>query len=297
MLRVVEVPAREMGREPPFAIPILHEKVRLDAPAGEYEFLASFEHGAAAAGGCVRFFLSDPAALPVIGGEVTVWEDGSLLTNWLDSRAVACQEFRESAGTQPKLILVGQLHGAKDNAPMWSALVQWVARGSVAVFLDPLAFKRDDHPLGWLPLKSKGTYSRTGTWASARDDFAKAHPIFRGLPSGGLLDLTYYRDLIPEYSFDGQDTPDDLVAGALGVGYYSGLHRSGYYSGTHIAEYRLGAGSFIINTFLILGNLGSHPAADRLLLNMIAYGRRKCRGALVSTPMDLDTLLSTIAYR
>ena len=144
----------------------------------------------------------------------------------------------------------------------------------MAIFLTPSAFQREDDPLGWLPLENRGALSWTGTWAAGRDDFAKTHPIFDGLPSNGYLDLVFYRDLIPEHSFDGQDTPDELVAGALGVGFYSATHRSGYYAGTHTAVYRLGKGKFIINTFLILENLGKHPAADRLLLNMVNYASR-----------------------
>ena len=38
-----------------------------------------------------------------------------------------------------------------------------------------------------------------------------------------------------------------------------------------LGEYPLGAGRFILNTFNLLDQVGTHPAADRLLLNLIHY--------------------------
>ena len=45
----------------------------------------------------------------------------------------------------------------------------------------------------------------------------------------------------------------------------------GYASGIMLGEYRLGAGRFILNTLNILSQVGTHPVADRLLLNLIHY--------------------------
>ena len=41
-----------------------------------------------------------------------------------------------------------------------------------------------------------------------------------------------------------------------------------------IAVYRLGEGRVILNTLRIRENLGSHPAAERLLLNILRYAAR-----------------------
>jgi hypothetical protein len=77
--------------------------------------------------------------------------------------------------------------------------------------------------------------------------------------------------------FDGQDTPDEVFAAAFAAGYgayYPGSPcPTGYTSGVLLGSYRLGKGRFIINAFRILESLGEHPAADRLMVNLI----RACR--------------------
>lgn len=107
------------------------------------------------------------------------------------------------------------------------------------------------------------------------------------------MDWDYYGDVIPRTMFSGQETPDDVAAAAFAVGYPC---PGGYTSGILIGAYRLGAGSFIINNCRVLENLGMHPAADRLLLNMIRHA-----GSLVAaTPEplepDFETRLAEMGY-
>ncbi len=86
-----------------------------------------------------------------------------------------------------------------------------------------------------------------------------------------MLDPTYYRDLIADETFDGQEEPDEVVAGGFAVGSY---HPGGYAAGLTIAVFRCGAGRLIVNSLPILEHLEMHPAADRLLANMIDYASR-----------------------
>ena len=46
-----------------------------------------------------------------------------------------------------------------------------------------------------------------------------------------------------------------------------------YSSGLMLAVYESGAGRFILNTLLIRENLGSNPAAERLLRNLLNYAQ------------------------
>jgi hypothetical protein len=132
--------------------------------------------------------------------------------------------------------------------------------------------------LARLPLANKGSFTALRSWAYCRDDFVKDHPVFDGLPGRGLLDPVFYRDLVPRMVLSGQDTPGELAAGWVAVGYGDQPDDppGGYYSGIHIAVYELGTGRFVINSLRILENLG-HPAADRLLLNLIRYAREHVR--------------------
>jgi hypothetical protein len=63
-----------------------------------------------------------------------------------------------------------------------------------------------------------------------------------------------------------------------------------------VAEYTLGSGRFLINTFNVLSNLDVHPAADRMLINMIAHGQSQASGALTPLPKNFPALLKSIGY-
>ncbi len=100
------------------------------------------------------------------------------------------------------------------------------------------------------------------------DEWAKRHPIFEGMPSGGLLDYAYYREIIPDLVWQGQDPPQEAVAGAIKAS-------QDYASGLMVAVYRLGDGRIVLNTLRIRENLDGNPAAERLLRNMLRYAGRR----------------------
>jgi hypothetical protein len=107
--------------------------------------------------------------------------------------------------------------------------------------------------------------------------------------AGGLLDLTFYRELIPDLVWAGQDPPTEAVAGAINAA-------QGYSSGLLVAVYELEAGRFILNTLRIRDHLGRHPAAERLLRNMLRYAARDTRKPPAALPPDFDTQLSALGY-
>ena len=55
----VKIPDPKGKPEPAFAMPVFAEDVVIDGPSGKYRFLATFEKGAAAAGGDVEFYVAD----------------------------------------------------------------------------------------------------------------------------------------------------------------------------------------------------------------------------------------------
>jgi hypothetical protein len=104
-----------------------------------------------------------------------------------------------------------------------------------------------------------------------KDEWAKRHPIFDGLPSGGLMDYTFYREIIPDLVLSGQDPPAEAVAGAIKAS-------QDYSSGLMLAVYDVGEGRIILNTLRIRENLGTHPAAESLLLNLLRQAAHETAG-------------------
>jgi len=98
---------------------------------------------------------------------------------------------------------------------------------------------------------------------------ANRHPVFAGLQSPGIMDWDFYGPVIPHDLFEGMDTPDETIAAAFATGHHASP--TGYACGLLVATYRAGAGRLILSTPYILENLGTHPAADRLLLNLMRH--------------------------
>lgn len=257
----------EPGREAALAVPVFAGRVELAGPPGEYEFAATIEQGGAPAGGRLKFRLSERLTSQNHGTSVAVWPDdrnaGAMrLINWL----TAPGGYATDSGSQ--VILVGA-PGETPIAPeAWDALLARVKAGSTAVFLDPAVFKVGDNPAARLPLEKPGRIQTFNDWLYHKECVAKRHPVFAGLAGPGIMDWDYYGPVIPHIMFNGQDTPDETLAAAFALGYSC---PGGYAEGFLLAAYRYGAGKLIFNTFSILDNLDRHPAADRLLTNLIDY--------------------------
>ncbi len=145
----------------------------------------------------------------------------------------------------------------------------------------------------WLPLAKKGRCYEFGDWLYHKECVAKPHPIFDGLPAKGIMDWDYYGPVIPRHIFEGQETPEDIAAAAFAVGYPA---EGNYASGVLVGSYTFGAGRFILNTPLILENIDIHPAADRLLLNMINHAAGFAKGPAAALPKNFETTLKRIGY-
>jgi hypothetical protein len=265
------IPQPEVGQDGPLAVPVLCEEIALDGPSGAYTLAVALERGGNPAGGRLTFHLSNKADLPRLNQEIAVWGVEKQAVSWLAAQGVRCRQFEPSASSGPRIILVGDRVTELEDANDWRALTAHIEQGGTAIFLSPQAFWRDDDPVGWLPLSDKGRCYAFHDWLYHKECVAKAHPIFDGLQPQGVMDWEYYGPVIPQHLFDGQPTPDDVAAAAFAVGYST---LGGYASGVLVGAYRLGAGRFVINTLRVLENLDRHPAADRLLLNLIDYAAR-----------------------
>ncbi len=151
-----------------------------------------------------------------------------------------------------------------------------------------------EDPAGWIPLAEKGKCALGGDpYCIYRTEYvAKRHPIFADL-STGIIDWFYYGPVMPKGNFLEMPTPEDTAAVGFGVGMPI---PGGYASSLVVGSYPLGAGHFVLNGLDVLGNLGQHPVADRLLLNMIVYASAFAKGKTEPPPTDFEKTLETIGY-
>jgi hypothetical protein len=96
------------------------------------------------------------------------------------------------------------------------------------------------------------------------------------------MDWDYYGPLISSRFFEGLDTPSDVAAAAFAICHSS--RPDGYASGIMLGGYHLGAGWIFLNTLNVVAQVDHHPAADRLLLNLLAYAAKPTRRSLHHYP-------------
>jgi len=284
----ITIPDPKGKPEPRFTLPVLNEEVVIGGPSGKYRFLAIFEKGAAAAGGCIEFYVADRAEMPKVETEVTLWGDDPELAKWLDTNGIKTRAFTPGVQTARELILVGRKPAAGE-AEAFRELAKHIARGSQVVFLCPEVFQKDNDLTRWLPLAKKGGRNNLNLWLYHKDDWLKRHPIFDGLPAGCIMEHNFYRELIPSVGFNGQEVPDEVVAGAIDAA-------CGYGSALTVGVYKLAAGRFTFNTLRIRDNLGNDPVAERLLRNMLRHAARDLGTQPADLPADFDSQLKSLGY-
>lgn len=260
----VQIPQPAAGVDGPLAVPVCKETITLTVPTGAYTLAATLTSGAAPAGGQVKFYITTPLSAVTPSPVIHYWGLAEHTIAWLTAHGVTC--LPAEPHSTPTAILVGEPAQGADLDEAWTALIAQVQRGATAIFLSPAALKQGDNATGRLPLADRLDLTPFHDWLYHKECVAKPHPLFAGLAAPGIMDWDYYGPLIPHAFFTDQATPDDVAAAAFAVGYSC---PGGYASGLLLAIYRLGAGRLLLNTFPIVENLDTHPAAGRLLCNLI----------------------------
>jgi hypothetical protein len=277
--------------EAPFAHLVFSDDVVVDGPPGKYRFLATFERGAAADGGQAEFYVVAPPTLPDASLEVSLLGDDPQLGTWLKSQGIRVHDSLAPTQTARELILVS---GAllENKAARFGDLERRVTRGSAVVFLTPntlldAPFERGKpQPLRWAPIASPvaAQLAHTPNFYFRADPWAKEHPVFAGLPCGGIMDYTFFRDIISSTVLRNLPPTMEAICGAIQT---SG-GGDDYQSDLLIAAHSLGAGSFILNSLNIRDNISRVPAADQLLFNLLAHAAKNTHQPISDLPPNFD---------
>lgn len=289
----VVVPQPAAGEDGPLAVPVFTEDLTLSGPTGKYTLAVTMKHGGAPAGGRLDFYLSEPPRMepPVTVAAIQI--DPSI-REFLTTRGVTVVPLENTPADTRQVILIGDMNDSNTDAAARAALLERVARGSAALFLKPEAFQKGDASTGWLPVKNKGGLTHFPDWLYHKECVAKKHALFSGLQPRGIMDWDYYGPVISNKFFENLDTPDDIAAAAFAVCHSS--RPDGFAAGIMLGAYTFGAGKVVLNTFNILDNIDKHPAADKLLLNMIEYGSAIASTPAAPLPEDYAARLVEIGY-
>ena len=300
----VRVAESTPDKERPLAFPVFDEEMTVDGPAGAYTFSIALTDRKDIPGGRLTFHVDDPAKMPAIPAEVVLWGKSPALAEWLTAHNVKLRPW-EAAATRRQIVLVGAEPPAPGGKEAFAELARRIARGDCVIFLDPAAFAQDEigkdakkkRDFRWLSMS--GCRIATSGAYKLGDRWARRHPLLEGLPAGGMLDALFYRDLLdptrfslgtyPSRFYPATRQPEVVIGCTYLGGGYGGMT-------AHLAVFPMGAGRFILNSFSIVPNLGRHPAAERLLRNMLNYAARDNEKPLADLPANFGEALKAMGY-
>jgi hypothetical protein len=273
----VTIPAPDTSERTPLAVPVLKTRVRLNLPAGEYTFAAELERGGMPTGDRLPFHVADQASLPKGRGTLLTWGVERRVHDWLAAHGYTCQTYHPEATRARNPVVVGDVHPSAANARAWATLRHRMEDEGADVLLlsnGPFRLKsetpartitKEQLPWGdWLQAR------RFHDWLYHKEVVGRKHVAFDGLQVGGILDWYIYGQIISGDVFDCAETPQEVIAASFAAGYNC---PGGYDSAVVIGLTPMGKGRLVFNALHVTENVGRHPVADRLLMNLIAFAR------------------------
>ncbi|EMI43683.1 glycoside hydrolase family 2 protein [Rhodopirellula sp. SWK7] len=100
------------------------------------------------------------------------------------------------------------------------------------------------------------------------------HPVFEGLPSGGMM-REIYENVWATQTL--RDLAGETIVASIGFKWFSGDHKLHYsgpsesWWGSDLAIVPIGKGRIVFSQLRIIENLGADPVADKLLGNLIRF--------------------------
>ena len=185
------------------------------------------------------------------------------------------------------------------GAPAFAELARHIARGANSGFphlshpSGPWNCRQDAHrpALGTIPLGSEAVDSgRSPLGISAPIIGRRSTRFLRELLVGGIMNYTFYREILSARVFTSLQPPLEAVSGALDTS-------EGYHSDLLVSVHTLGEGRFILNSLNIRQHLGHVPAAEHLLRNMLNYAARDMGKPPAALPADFDAQLGSLGHK
>ena len=285
----LDVPDPNASDEPPLVREVFSRELPISGATGEYKFVVQFERGAAATGEESHFNVFDPADMPAVDREVTLWGQDDGLAKWLAEHNIRTSPYSAQVPANRELVLVGSGEG---DVAAFRELAQRIARGSTALFLSPAVFALGGRPTALVPCVNKGTigdidycggYYRGDTLRQTprlRRNALRRHTRLRGLPQPHSAGR-------PGMVWPGCSRGPALWRNSCSIGLSIGS-RSG-----HVPPRRR---QLRPEHPVDPRESRRRPVAERLLRNLLNYVARDLDKPIADLPVDFQQTLKAIGY-
>lgn len=247
-----------------FAVPVMKKNIKLNVPTGKYSLVAYLREGGSPLGNKLDFYVKNPTDLPKTNAKFYACGIEPETVRFFKERGAEVEAFN---GQTDGVVLVGR--SACENCITTAKSA--ADNGAKVVFLTPEVFKKDNrYKMDLVDIADDLNVFTARDWLYHKECIAANSEVFDGLGLG-ICDSVKYGQSYPNLAYMTSRTPDDVICPAFYVG---SPHVSGAYASAHtIAGFKSGSGMIYLNCFRLEENLGKHPAADTVLVNLINYIR------------------------
>ncbi|MCG8309050.1 MAG: hypothetical protein MI975_16780 [Cytophagales bacterium] len=208
--------------------------------------------------------------LNIPGATVTVLDDRGPFAGYLGSMGIKVEGFSEKTKRSAPVFVAGIKEGAE-------ALFDFIRKGGTAVYIHG-AQKDLAIDNGVFPFSAE-VHPAKGLWTCI-PHLVKEHPVFTGLPSGGMM-RDVYENVWPTRTLrdiDGEGIvrAENIVA-SIAFDWFSEDHKMHYsgpgdsWWGADMVIVSYGKGKCIVSQLRLLENLGKDPVADKIVFNLIEF--------------------------
>ena len=246
-----------------FAVPVMKKTIVAKVPTGKYSLIAYLRDGGSPLGNKLDFYVKHKTDLPKLSSKVYTCGVKAETVEFLNSHGAITEEY---CGQNDGIILLGE----KVDDETICKVKESADNGAKVIALTIHSFRKDldFYKLKFLGISDDLKVFIDRDWLYHKESVAANSDVFRGLGLG-ICDSVKYGQSYPRFCYMTSRTPDDVVCPAFFVG---SPHVPGAYASAHvIAGFNSGKGKIYLNCFRLEENIGKHPAADMVMLNLINY--------------------------
>ena len=249
-------PSEGVGGFSPLAATVFKGSVRLEEE-GNYYFRARLTKGDMPCGGNLPIRAVKIRDEAVRGRSVACIGLNRATTDFLIGHGVNVLPAKDVKKTG--VLLVGT--DLREDIGAWESVLDAAKAGATVIFADERFFR--ERPVALKAVAGDG--AKVSVYLNTldhNDTIHVEHPVFAGMTPAGFCDPESYGAVYPTAMFESTVKPSETVSATFRI-------RGDFSSGVIFGEFTVGKGKAILNAFRICENLGKHPFADRLLLNVI----------------------------